>query len=124
MSERCEKCKTGLDFPCAREVLDKKRTCSACGHVQRVEKSILYVVETLEEQVEWLHERVAELEAKYGIVARPKPLALPPKTPIVHPPAPLVDLLSVAEAVRMADEECATPAEEPAKPTFVLGDLI
>lgn len=84
MSERCEnkQCNADMGFPCAREVLAKTRNCPACGHTQRVEKSILYVVETLEEQIEWLDERLQVIEAAKGITARIKPQPVP-KVPVI-----------------------------------------
>lgn len=86
-----------MGFPCAREVLAKTRNCPACGHTQRVEKSILYVVETLEEQVEWLAERLQVLEAQTGITARIKPQPVP-KVPAIHAPLPEIDLFGVGGA--------------------------
>lgn len=99
MSEKCEKCKATLEFPSAREVLEKKRTCPACGHTQRVEKSILYVVETLEERHEWLDERLQVIEAKLGITARSKPQPVPPKKPRIAKAVEPVDILSAPAAL-------------------------
>lgn len=103
VSEKCEKCAVSLEFPSAREVLEKKRTCPACGHSQRVEKSILYVVETLEEQVEWLNERLQVIEAQMGITARTKPQPAPPKRPVIHPPLGILDIPAAPSVDLFAD---------------------
>lgn len=109
MSERCEKCKNDMDFPSSREVLAKTRNCPSCGHTQRVEKSILYVVETLEEQVEWLSQRLYAVEAEHGIIARNKPLPVPPKSPVIAKTLPEIDLFAI---------------DAPAFPVSTLKDLI
>lgn len=93
MGERCEnkQCGIVLDFPSSREILEKKRTCPACGKSQRVEKSILYVVETLEERLEAVYERLEALEAQASITPRPTPQPIPPRT--FSPPP--VDLFGI-----------------------------
>lgn len=117
VSERCEKCKSVMGFPSSREVLAKTRDCPVCGHTQRVEKSILYVVETLEEQVEWLSERLQVLETKAGVMVPDKPLPVPKRTPVIHPPRPEIDLFGGAPT----DGKCvdffdfAAPTHNPLK---------
>lgn len=90
----CEHCKEPLPFPSSREVLNKKRICTGCGKTLDVNKSILYVVETLEEQIEWLDERLKEIEDTAGIVARPKPQPVPPSAPVVAKPSAPIDLFA------------------------------
>jgi len=145
VSERCEnkQCQADMGFPCAREVLAKTRNCPACGHTQRVEKSILYVVETLEEQVEWLDERFKAIEEQLGITARIKPQPVP-KVPVIDLlgvpapafvpsglPHPAIDLFGVANPAQCHKDDVsrAVPQElkdylETAPKLGTLKDLI
>lgn len=59
-----DNCQAGFGPPTTREVIEKKRTCDACGKTSPVYDSIVFLFDALEERIEALEAEVALLKGE------------------------------------------------------------